>query len=267
MRIGRLVALVISVKWALVASVFAGPDLTGYTLVFDEEFNGPLSVSAYGPGTKWIAHTPYKGDFGDAWFSNPTDPKSPFSIKNGVLTITAWKDPSRKDHWRSGLLASVDTKGNGFAQALGYYEARMKFPDGPGVWPAFWLDGLGNLKTPKTRVAEIDILEEYGVNPQIAHQNVHVWNPNGREASAIGNSSTCQGMTTDFHTYGALIKTDFIRFYFDGLELWKTPTPPEATEPLYVMVNLALGGGWPIDKTPNPSHLYVDYIHVYAPPP
>jgi hypothetical protein len=68
-------------KLALVASVFAGPDLTGYTLVFDEEFNGPLSVSAYGPGTKWIAHTPYKGDFGEAWFCNPIDPKSPFSIK------------------------------------------------------------------------------------------------------------------------------------------------------------------------------------------
>jgi beta-glucanase (GH16 family) len=72
-------------------------------------------------------------------------------------------------------------------------------------------------------------------------------------------------MTTGFHTYAALIKTDYIHFYFDGIEQWKTPTPPEAKEPLYVMVDLALGGGWPIDQTPDPSHLYVDYIRVYAP--
>ena len=102
-----------------VGSVLAAPDLTGYRLTFAEEFDGPLSVSAYGPGTKWIAHTPYGGDFGEAWFSNPTDPVSPFRIKDGVLTITASKDPSRKNHWKSGLLSSVDTKGNGFVQALG----------------------------------------------------------------------------------------------------------------------------------------------------
>lgn len=74
-------------------------------------------------------------------------------------------------------------------------------------------------------------------------------------------------MTTGFHTYGALIKTDYVHFYFDGVEQWKTPTPPEAKEPLYVMVDLALGGGWPIDKTPDPSYLYVQYVRVYAPPP
>jgi beta-glucanase (GH16 family) len=241
-------------------------DLTGYILVFNEEFNSPLSVSAYGPGTKWIAHTPYGGDFGSAWFTNPADSPSPFSIENGVLKITARRDTKGDRHWRSGLLASIDTKANGFVQALGYYEARMQLPEGPGVWPAFWLNGLGSFKTPKTKVAEIDILEEYGVDSRIAHHHVHVWNPDGSQYSDVGHSSTFQGMTTGFHTYGALIKADYIHFYFDGVEDWKTPTPPEAKEPLYVLVNLALGGGWPIDKTPDPSHMLVQYIHVYAPP-
>ncbi len=266
MRITIRAPLVVLIMFSSLESLLAAPDLTGYTLAFAEEFNGPLSVSPYGPGTKWIAHTPYGGDFGQAWFTDPTYSPSPFSIQNGILTITAWQDPSHNNHWRSGLLSSVDTKGNGFAQALGYFEARMQLPDGPGVWPAFWLDGLGSFKTPKTRVAEVDILEEYGRNSLIAHQVVHVWNTNGSSFSGIGNSSTCQGMTTGFHTYGALVNTDYIRFYFDGEEQWKTPTPPEAKEPLYVMVDLAVGGGWPIDQTPNPSFLYVDYIHVYAPP-
>jgi beta-glucanase (GH16 family) len=239
--------------------------LDDYTLVFNQEFDRSLDVSAHGPGTTWIAHTPYGGDFGKAQFTDPTYTPSPFRIENGVLVIRAWKEPEQ-NKWRSGLLASVDSKGKGFSQALGYYEIRMRLPEGPGVWPAFWLNGLGSFRKPKTKVAEIDILEEYGVDSRIAHQHVHVWNPDGTQSSDASHSSTNQGMTTDFHTYGALIKKDYIHFYFDGVEQWKTPTPPEAREPLYVMVDLALGGGWPIDKTPNPSDLYVDYIRVYAPP-
>jgi beta-glucanase (GH16 family) len=262
----------LSSTWAQGAAVKPGDSnlsalgLSGYTLVFDEEFNTPLSVSANGPGTRWIAHTPYGGDFGDAWFTDPGYAHSPFSIENGVLKITAWKDPSRGNHWRSGLLSSIDTKGKGFAQALGYYEARMRLPAGPGVWPAFWLAGLGNFTSPKTNSAEVDILEEYGVDSRIAHQVVHVWNVGGGQIYALGNSSTLDGMTTGFHTYSALIKADYIHFYFDGVEQWKTATPAEAREPLYVMIDLALGGGWPIDQTPNPSHLDVDYVRVYAPP-
>ena len=67
----------------------------GYKMVFDEEFNGPLeiaTVTGWGPivsPIKWTAHTPYGGDFGDAYFTgpseNPTTP-DPFSISNGFLS-------------------------------------------------------------------------------------------------------------------------------------------------------------------------------------
>jgi|SRR6516164_7480593 len=193
----------------------------GYTLVFDEEFNGALSLSNWGERpARWMAHTPYAGDFGDAYFTGYNEPKtpSPFKVSNGMLSITAYRDPNANNHWRSGLLASVDTQGRGFSQALGYYEARMQLPAGPGLWPAFWLAGLGCFKTPKIRVAEVDILEEYGVDPRIAHQNVHVWNPDGSQYSGTGNSTACEGMTTGFHTYGALIETDYIHF---TLMRWK----------------------------------------------
>lgn len=59
---------------------------------------------------------------------------------------------------------------------------------------------------------------------------------------------------------------DYIHFYIDGVEQWKTPTYPEATHQFYVMVDLALGGRQSTDNTPNPSDLLVDYIRVYAPP-
>ncbi|MGL4289902.1 MAG: hypothetical protein ACRCVA_26355, partial [Phreatobacter sp.] len=65
-------------------------DLTGYTLTFGEEFDS-LSVSPRGPGSRWIAHTPWNGDFGDARFADPT-PGFPFTIENGVLRIEARKN-------------------------------------------------------------------------------------------------------------------------------------------------------------------------------
>jgi hypothetical protein len=69
------------------------------------------------------------------------------------LNIIARKGPDGK--WVSGLLSSVDAAGHGFAQSNGYFEARMKMPPGPGVWPAFWL-GSNNAGDYS---AEIDIVE------------------------------------------------------------------------------------------------------------
>jgi hypothetical protein len=69
--------------------------------------------------------------------------------------------------------------------------------------------------------------------------------------------------TSGFHDYGCLVERDWITLYFDGIEVWKTPTPPEHKKGLMPLLNLALGSGWPIDKTPNPSYLYVDHVRVY----
>ncbi len=62
-------------------------DLSGYTLTFEDDFK-TLDVSAWGPGTRWIAHTPWNGDFGDAAFADPT-PDFPFTIQEGSLRIEA----------------------------------------------------------------------------------------------------------------------------------------------------------------------------------
>jgi len=235
-------------------------DLDGYHLTFSEEFDGPLDVSAWGPGTRWIAHTPYAGDFGDARFADP-EPGFPFTIEDGVLRIEARKDDSG---WRAGLLCSVDPKGQGFSQQYGYFEMRAKLPKGPGTWPAFWLLGVPELvNRGKVTQIEIDVVEQYGVGPNALHTTVHLWYP-GAKHWAEGKPSIVEGMTDDFHTYGVSIDEADIVFYYDGRELRRTKTPEEAKVPLYLLVDLALGGGWPIDKTPNPSFMYVDYVRAYA---
>ncbi|MGQ9731408.1 MAG: glycoside hydrolase family 16 protein [Candidatus Zipacnadales bacterium] len=234
-------------------------NLDGYHLSFAEEFDEPLEVSAWGPGTRWIAHTPYAGDFGEARFADPEE-RFPFTINDGLLRIEARKD---KNGWRAGLLCSVDPHGEGFSQQYGYFEMRAKFPKGKGVWPAFWLLGLPRLKDKSVTNIEIDVVEYYGVHPNALHTTVHLWYADGRHW-ADGRPSIVQGITDEFHNYGVMVTAEEIIFYYDGIELRRLPTPAEAKGPLYLLVNLALGGGWPIDKTPNPSFMYVDYVRVYA---
>jgi beta-glucanase (GH16 family) len=233
-------------------------DLSGYKLTFDENFDA-LDVSAWGPRTRWIAHTPWNGDFGAAQFANP-GPQSPFSIENGILHITARQGPDGK--WRSGLLASNDPRGNGFSQKFGYFEMRAKLPEGPGLWPAFWL--VANKD--KDTSAELDIMEHYGKFPDMYESVVHVWkkSPQGRSYQALLRHQIQPGLLYhDFHLYGASIETDSIVFYLDRVEVGRTPTPPEYGHPMFILLNLAMGAGWPIDKTPNPSVMLVDYVRAY----
>jgi len=244
-------------------------DLTGYEMTFHDEFD-TLSVSAKGPcgegegKTRWMAHTPYWGDFGDAHFVDPT-PTFPFTVKNGILSIEVRKQADGQ--WQGGLLSSADPQGNGFSQSLGYFEMRARLPKGPGTWPAFWLltaTGLGDKKHEPPVGVEIDVLEQYGHSPNKLCTTTHLWPHDGRAKEVSWEHFTVPGMTDDFHTYGVMITEDRITYYYDGTELRHEPTYEPVKMPLYVLINNTLGPGCPLDKTPNPSIMLVDYVRVYA---
>jgi beta-glucanase (GH16 family) len=211
---------------------------------------------------RWTAHTPWNGDFGDAQFIDP-QARGPFSMKDGILSITASKNSEGK--WTSGLIAAADSTGAGSGTRYGYFEARMKMPPGPGTWPAFWLAALKPADQRDGNV-EIDVLEYYGQFTDSYRSVVHVWfkdptkhRGNGEKIDVPNNS-----LVGDYHTFGVDVSPQAIVFFLDRKQVWTHPTPPELTYPLYPLVNLALGSGWPIDKTPNPSTLLVDYVHVYG---
>ena len=239
-------------------------DLCRFQPSFTEDFD-TLSVSPHGEtGSRWIAHTPWNGDFGDAAFADPL-PDFPFRTHNGVLEIEARKGPDGK--WQSGLLASATPTGSGFAQRYGYFEMRAELPPGPGTWPAFWLNS--NQKPgDKNSGVEIDVIEYYGQFPAAYHSAVHVWDKTDPKQNRVQDHTAdvpTGSLTGGFHTFGVDVEADTITFYLDRRETWSVATPPELRDPSMVLVNLALGSGWPIDQTPNPSIMKVDYIHVYTP--
>ncbi|CAN7605593.1 glycoside hydrolase family 16 protein [Phenylobacterium sp. LjRoot219] len=231
--------------------------------VLIEDFDD-LSIhrNRIGPA-RWTAHTPWWGDFGDARFADP-GPDGPFSVKDGVLSITASKDAEGR--WQSGLIAAADSTGAGAGTRYGYFETRMRMPTGAGTWPAFWLAALRPAKTTKDAPVEVDVIEYYGHLRSGYRAVLHVWYRD--KALRRGKGHTVEvpegALERDFHTYGVDISPQAIVFFLDRKPVWSQPTPKELDGPLYPLVNLALGSGFPIDKTPNPSVLRVDYVHVYG---
>jgi beta-glucanase (GH16 family) len=233
-------------------------DLSGYELTFNEEFK-TLDISAHGPHTRWTAHTPWHGDFGDAVFDNP-GPDGPFELTPDGLRIVARKDADGK--WRSGLICSVDRDGpgqNGFSQKFGYFEMKAKLPDGPGVWAAFWLIGVNK----ESSAAEIDVLEYYGAFPEYYHNVAHVFKDGVDRLSRDNLVKVPSGsLTSRFNTYGVLIEPDKTTYYLNRNPVGQLDTPPEFKQPMYILANFALGGGWPI-KIASGLGMDIAYIKVY----
>jgi hypothetical protein len=237
-------------------------DLCEMKPVFMEEFDTESIASRVIGPARWIAHTPWNGDFGDAAFADP-GPGGPFSVQGGMLRITASKTPD--GHWRSGLIAAADAAGHGPGVQYGYFEARMKLPPGPGTWPAFWLGSQQVANAPGPSI-ELDVIEYYGHATASYNAAVHVWyQPPGTSTQDVHTVAVPdRSLVEQFHRYGVRVSPQTLTFYFDGLPMWQVATPPELRKPLYPLVNLALGSGFPVDKTPNPSVLLVDYVHVYS---
>ena len=230
-------------------------------MTFSENFDHFIVQPSVHVDKGWTAHTPWAGDFGDAVFTDPA-PGFPFKIDDGLLQIEARKDAN--GHWRSGLLASADSAGNGFAQTYGYFEMKAILPKGEGTWPAFWLA----TKLPKgsTEPAlEVDALEHYGKFPGDFHSGFHVWHVDPPDDVAMEHITRVEtnALYAEFHQYGVDVEPDRITYYFDRKETWHVPTPPQHKKPLMILLNLALGSGWPIDKTPNPSIMKVAYVRVF----
>jgi len=186
---------------------------------------------------------------------------NPFHIANGKLDIVAepLKENLRQFAWgrtySSGLLT---TKGS-FTQKYGIFEIRMKSPRGKGLWPAFWLLPANNAWPP-----EVDILEILGDNPKKLyvswHSNVGGEHTSGTEPIDVVDTSA------DFHTYSFEWTKDTINWFFDDIQIASKPTPADFDQPMYLLANLAVGGGWPgspDDSTRFPATYSIDWIRVF----
>lgn len=197
---------------------------------------------------------------------------NPFSVRNGVLDIRAAPTDSRLQPYVGGRYTSgIITTQYSFAQEYGYFEARLKLPMGKGLWPAFWLLSADNVRPP-----EIDILEAFTVpndKGDGGRMKVH-YHSIDKPTSDPNAKGECKGwydvgvdISAGFHNYGADVEPDGITFYFDGRPYQRCGPNPTVHGPLYILINLAVGGDWPgaPDGTNTwPADLLVKYVRVYG---
>jgi beta-glucanase (GH16 family) len=189
----------------------------------------------------------------------PTSKVNPFSVENGVLTITAARAPDdikpfiNNYEYTSGLLTTHES----FSQTYGYFEMRADLPEVDGTWPAFWL-----LPEDGSWPPELDVVETRGQNPNSLIMTAHS-NAGGEHTmvSSTVNVSDTQG----FHTYGVLWTEDKIVWYYDDVAVAHADTPADMHDPMYMLVDLAVGGkaGSPDDGLAMPAEMHIDYIRAY----
>ncbi|ADB73178.1 glycoside hydrolase family 16 protein [Geodermatophilus obscurus] len=259
----------------------ATPDTApeGMTLQWAEEFTGPLSVSATGAGADYAALKPdasSSGQFGDAPFADPASEAGTLTtVDDEYLRIRTQPIPSASSRDGTanvaGLLASTDVDGAGFAAQYGYFEARMLGAPGPGTWPAFWMLNTESAARPSRTAAEVDVVELYGHNTLGSCHTVHNWGAEDEVESDAGAPSCLDrndfaDWAVAWHTYGARITPDAVTFTIDGEVVATAGRLQLTSEPFFFLLNLALGGGWPVDlsATGGISDLYVDWVRVYS---
>ncbi len=214
-------------------------------------------------------------------------------IDSGVQTYTNSTDNVRLDG-EGHLVLQAQPSADGYTSAevvtkgrldttYGSTSARIQFPSGQGLWPAFWMLGstyshatwnaLGPTGWPGA--GEIDIMElvnngrTYNValhGPQISDGKDY-YTAAGK-GEFVGARGPINDLTTAYHDYWVLRAPDLIVIGVDDRKLAAfTPASLPAdgqwmfNQPMYAILNLAVGGSWPgppDDTTPWPSTMLVD---------
>jgi beta-glucanase (GH16 family) len=236
-------------------------DLEGWTLVWQDEFDGPEIDR-----TKWTFDIGGHGWGNNEWQTYTERPENA-RIEDGMLVIEA-----REEQFVNRNYTSARMKTQGLhAWQYGRIEARMKLPYGQGIWPAFWMLGANIQQRPWPGSGEIDIMEYIGRDANRIYGTVH--GPGYSGGGGIGNhiNMPAGSVNENFHVYAIEWEENEIRWYVDDEQFFSLTSDAVRGEwvfnqPFFILINLAVGGAWPgypNESTVFPQFLLVDYVRVY----
>ena len=240
----------------------------GWTLVWSDEFDG-ASINSQ----NWTFDLG-GGGWGNNELEYYTDRPENARIENGSLVIEA-----RAERYRNRAYTSARLKTQGRrAWTYGRVEARIRLPQGQGIWPAFWMLGDDITTIGWPNCGEVDIMENIGREPNFVHGTVH--GPGYSGADSVGGFLDAQTpLANGYHLYAVEWSPDRIEWYLDDATYFDVvpgdlPGPWVFDHPFFLILNVAVGGYWPGNPdgtTVFPQKMLVDYVRVYqsdsAPPP
>lgn len=235
-----------------------------WEIVWQDEFNGPEGQSP--DATKW-SHD-IGTDWGNSQLEYDTERAENSALDGmGHLSIIA-----RKESYAGSAFTSARLTTEGlFDQQYGRFEASIKMPWGPGIWPAFWMLGENRLEVGWPQCGEIDIMEYRGNQPQIIHGSLHGPGYSAGNPITKNHALFNDRYDNDFHLFAVEWGEDYIDYFVDDY-LYQRINPEDANgewvfdQPFYILLNLAIGGnfvGFPTDQTIFPQTMLVDYVRVY----
>lgn len=130
-------------------------------------------------------------------------------VENGNLILKGIKEETEDGvKYTSGKVTTQNKRDYKY----GRFEARLKVPEGQGLWPAFWMMPTNeNLYGSWPRCGEIDIMEILGHEPNKAYGTIHYGNPHKESQSAfVLNNGT---FADDYHVFAVEWEPNEMRFY------------------------------------------------------
>lgn len=245
-------------------------DYEGYTLVWADEFNSNLNPE------NWVFETGDGTDYGLApgWGNAERQiytSSSQNSIVlgdeegNSVLALIAKKEPG--NHKYSS--AKITTQGL-HSFRFGRVEARIKVPEGKGLWPAFWMLGDNADELDWPGCGEIDIMEVIGSSPSVVNGTVHFTNGENKHEGDGSAYDAGVNLALDYHVYRLEWSPEKLSFYLDDNPIHEVMIEEDMKEFLrsfYLIFNIAVGGNWPgdpDDSTVFPQRMLIDWVRVYS---
>lgn len=189
-------------------------------------------------------------------------------VADGVLHLTAEKrtlygTDGKMHDYASGMVSTGPSNKNSAAKlafTYGQVEVRFKVPEGQGLWPAIWL--LPESTKPRP---EIDMLEVLGHDTETLRMHLH---PKDRSNRSYGSRFTIPGgrkLSDGWHTIGLDWTPNRLVFWLDSEKVWEFEGSEVPDEPMYVVMNLAVGGdfpGSPDNTTEFPANFLIDHIRI-----
>ncbi|WP_411844619.1 family 16 glycosylhydrolase [Roseibacillus persicicus] len=246
-------------------------ELPGWELVWADEFTQADGTSP--DATKWNFNLGRGSNgWGNAELQYYTDRTENARIENNQLMIEVREENNYANSGANYTSARLLTQ-NKHTWQYGRMEARIKVPDGQGLWPAFWTLGADITSVGWPSCGEIDIMEFVGRLPDEIFGTIH--GPGYAGGDSFESIYEFGGpVSSDYHTYAIEWEENLIRWYVDGIH-YHTATPADVApnswafnHDFFILLNVAVGGnfGGPVGSAVSfPKQMLVDYVRVYAP--
>ena len=156
-----------------------------------------------------------------------------------------------------------------WVQRYGYFEARVKLPDVPGLWPTFWLmPDRGPTVSPELRshtgygAMEFDIMEHLTRWGPYRYNNAQHWDGYEKDHKQTGALSYIRPDKDGFITAGFLWTPGHIAYYCNGTLINSWDAPRISNVPSFIIIG-EYTGGWDNDAIDD-KQLPVDYLINYV---